>query len=55
MKTETEKVWENIFVEVIDELKRETKSNNSQEYRNGVSAALLIFYSAVRKMEEKAK
>lgn len=44
-----------IFVieRIIKELKREIEKKNSTEYKNGISAALLIIFSTIKQQEEK--
>lgn len=49
---ELEYSWQKLIEEAIGEMKRELLSNNSQEYKNGISSALLILFTVLRHMEQ---
>ena len=47
-----EKNIQSVFEVIIEDLKREVKSDKSEDYKKGISAAMLIIFSALRRMEE---
>ena len=49
---EMEYSWQKLIEEAIGEMKRELLTSKSQEYKNGISSALLIIFTVLRHMEQ---